>query len=86
MGCLLTGIFASRSVTGDATKYGLLEGNAEQFVNQCISAGAAIALAGVGTFVLLKVLDAVMGLRVTQNDEIQGLDLSQHGEEGYIFL
>ena len=38
------------------------------------------------TFVILKVLDATMGLRVTQQDEIQGLDLSQHGEEGYIFI
>ncbi len=40
----------------------------------------------VGTFIFLKVLDAVMGLRVSQSDEIQGLDLSQHGEEGYIFF
>ena len=63
-----------------------LEGNVQQFVNQAISAGAAIALSVVGTFIFLKVLDAVMGLRVTQSDEMQGLDLSQHGEEGYIFL
>ncbi len=42
-------------------------------------------LAIVGTFIILKVLDATMGLRVTQQEEIQGLDLSQHGEEGYIF-
>ena len=42
--------------------------------------------ADVATFVLLKVLDATMGLRVTQQQEIQGLDLSQHGEEGYIFI
>jgi len=39
----------------------------------------------VGTLVLLKILDAAMGLRVSQDDEVQGLDLSQHGEEGYIF-
>jgi Amt family ammonium transporter len=64
----------------------LIEGNFQQFVNQAISAGAAIALSVIGTFIFLKVLDAVMGLRVTQSDEIQGLDLSQHGEEGYIFL
>jgi Amt family ammonium transporter len=38
------------------------------------------------TFIILKVLDATMGLRVPTQDEIQGLDLSQHGEEGYIFL
>ena len=39
----------------------------------------------VGTFIILKVLDVTMGLRVTQQEEMQGLDLSQHGEEGYIF-
>ena len=65
---------------------GWLEGNFQQFVHQAYSAGAAIALSAVGTFIFLKVLDAVMGLRVTQSDEMQGLDLSQHGEEGYIFL
>jgi ammonium transporter, Amt family len=40
----------------------------------------------VGTFVILKVLDAVMGLRVSREAEIEGLDFSQHGEEGYIFI
>ncbi len=44
------------------------------------------ALAIVATFVILKVLDAVMGLRVSRAAEIEGLDLSQHGEEGYIFI
>ena len=42
-------------------------------------------IAVVGTVIILKILDAAMGLRVSQEDEIQGLDLSQHGEEGYIF-
>jgi Amt family ammonium transporter len=40
----------------------------------------------IGTFIILKVLDAVMGLRVSQDEEVVGLDVSQHGEEGYIFL
>jgi Amt family ammonium transporter len=40
----------------------------------------------VSTFIILKILDATMGLRVSQEQETQGLDLSQHGEEGYIFL
>jgi ammonium transporter, Amt family len=39
----------------------------------------------VGTIIILKILDATMGLRVTQEEEVKGLDLSQHGEEGYIF-
>ena len=44
------------------------------------------ALAAVATFIILKVLDVTMGLRVSQQAEVQGLDLSQHGEEGYIFI
>lgn len=51
-----------------------------------IGVGAAAGIAIVGTIVFLKVLDVLMGLRVSQQEEIQGLDLSQHGEEGYIFL
>ena len=43
-------------------------------------------LAIVATFILLKVIDAVMGLRVTTQQELQGLDLTQHGEEGYIYI
>jgi Amt family ammonium transporter len=86
LGCLLTGVFATRNVPGTGEMGGWIDGNFQQVVNQALSAGAALALSVVGTFIFLKVLDAVMGLRVTQNDEIQGLDLSQHGEEGYIFL
>ena len=86
LGAILTGVFACQSVTGRTGPVGLLEGNSQQLVNQLISIGAAAGLAIVGTFILLKVLDAVMGLRVSQEQEIQGLDISQHGEEGYIFL
>jgi Amt family ammonium transporter len=86
LGALLTGVFATKVVTGDARTVGLLEGNSQQLVNQAIGAGAAAVLAIVGSLILLKVLDVIMGLRVSQQDELQGLDLSQHGEEGYIFL
>jgi Amt family ammonium transporter len=55
-------------------------------VNQMVATAVTWALAIVVTFVLLKILDATMGLRVTQDEEVQGLDLSQHGEEGYIFI
>lgn len=64
---------------------GLLEGGSvltAQIVATLITWGLAI----VATFIILKVLDATMGLRVSPADEIQGLDLSQHGEEGYIFI
>ncbi|MCY2967047.1 MAG: ammonia channel protein, partial [Planctomycetota bacterium] len=65
---------------------GLLEGNAGQVLNQGVGIVAAMALAVVGTVILLKALDAAMGLRVSQQDELIGLDVSQHGEEGYIFI
>ncbi len=87
LGALLTGVFATAAVVPGRTEAaGLLEGNAGQMVNQIVGIGAAIGLAVAGTLILLKILDATMGLRVSQQDELQGLDVSQHGEEGYIFL
>jgi len=87
LGALLTGVFATRAVTGHQTgPIGLLEGNSQQIVNQAIGAGASAVLAIVGSLILLKVIDAVIGLRVTEQQELQGLDVTQHGEEGYIFL
>ncbi len=64
---------------------GLIEGGSV-IKAQIVAVIATWVLAAVGTFVILKVLDAVMGLRVSHEDEIEGLDISQHGEEGYIFL
>lgn len=86
VGAILTGVFATRAVTGSPGAVGLIDGNMAQLGNQVISVLAGAAFAAVGTLILLKVLDVVMGLRVTQEEEVQGLDLSQHGEEGYIFL
>jgi ammonium transporter, Amt family len=85
VGALLAGVFATRAVTGSDGPAGMIEGNFKQMVPQIVGILAAAAIAAVGTLILLKVLDAVMGLRVSQDDEVQGLDLSQHGEEGYIF-
>ncbi|MGH7200535.1 MAG: ammonium transporter, partial [Planctomycetaceae bacterium] len=84
LGAILTGVFATRAV--QPAYSGLIDGNAMQLVNQLISIGAALVLSAVGTLIILKILDIVMGLRVTQEHEIHGLDLTQHGEEGYIFL
>ena len=82
-GRLLTGVFATSAITGELG--GVVDGNFPQLVPQAVSVIAAAGLGAVGTAVILKVLDATMGLRVTERDEIQGLDISQHGEEGYIF-
>ncbi|MFN0195187.1 MAG: ammonium transporter [Planctomycetaceae bacterium] len=85
LGAVLTGVFANSVVTGKPEVSGLLAGNVQQLINQCIGVMAAIAIAFVGTFLILKILDAVVGLRVAPEEEVRGLDLSQHGEEGYIF-
>ena len=54
-------------------------------MNQAIGVAIAWALAIVGTLVILKVVDVVVGVRVTRDDEVEGLDLSQHGEDGYSY-
>ena len=90
IGALLTGVFASSAVNpifkdaqGNALASGLLEGNPHQLLNQFVGVAIAWGLAIVGTLVILKVVDLIIGLRVPEEHEIQGLDLSQHGEEGY---
>jgi Amt family ammonium transporter len=90
IGALLTGIFASsvinpifKDANGNVLPSGLLEGNAHQLLNQCVGVAIAWVLGIVGTLILLTIVDKVVGLRVTEEQEIQGLDLSQHGEEGY---
>ncbi len=87
IGAILTGVFATRHVADvrDGGPVGLIEGGTV-LVNQIVATAITWGLAIVVTFVLLKILDATMGLRVSQEQEIQGLDLSQHGEEGYIFI
>jgi ammonium transporter, Amt family len=87
LGAILTGVFATRAVwdVGKGAELGLLEGG-KVLTAQLIATGVTWVLAAVVTFVILKVLDVTMGLRVSQADEIEGLDVSQHGEEGYIFV
>ena len=63
---------------------GLVDGHAGQIWNQVIGCAIAWVLAIVGTLVILKICDALIGLRVTEQQEIEGLDVSMHGEEGYI--
>jgi Amt family ammonium transporter len=87
LGAVLTGVFATQLVVpGAASAQGLLEGNAQQVVNQVVGVLASGLMGIIGTFVILKVIDSVVGLRVTQEEELIGLDVSQHGEEGYIFV
>ena len=81
VGALLTGVFATK-VWGAPTD-GLLYGNAALLGKQAVGVLATIAYAGLGTYVVLKVVSALRPLRVSARDEAGGLDVSQHGEEGY---
>jgi ammonium transporter, Amt family len=77
IGAVLTGIFASQAIGG---RPGLIEGNGKQVVIQIAAILVVIAYDVAVSFVLLKVLNLVIGLRVTPEEEMEGLDLSQHGE------
>jgi len=90
LGALLTGVFARsvlnpifKDAQGNTTASGWLEGNAHQMLNQLVGVLIAWALAIVGTLIILKIVDLTIGLRVSDEQELEGLDLSQHGEEGY---
>jgi len=90
IGALLTGVFAASAVNpifkdaqGHTLPSGMIDGNFRQLGNQAIGVLIAIVLAAVGTYVILHIVNLILGVRVSAEDEVQGLDLSQHGEEGY---
>ncbi len=76
-GAIATGIFASAAVNGAS---GLIEGNVHQFIAQIVGAGSAVIYAFVVTYILAVIVDKTIGLRVTEEEEYVGLDISQHGE------
>ena len=81
IGALLTGIFADPAIN-DAGK-GVLYGNPGQFMTQLIAVGVTIAYTAVTTFIIFTIIKAVIGIRVDVEEEITGLDESQHGERAY---
>jgi ammonium transporter, Amt family len=88
IGALLTGLFANSAINpilGAGKATGMFEGNGSQILNQAIGVAIAWSLSIVGTLVILFVVDKTVGLRVSEEEERTGLDLSQHGEEGYDF-
>jgi Amt family ammonium transporter len=87
LGAILTGVFATKEVNDlwSGKPMGLVDGNGGQVMNQIIGAAIAWVLGIVGTLILLKICDAITGIRASSEDEKQGLDLSMHGEEGYNF-
>lgn len=92
MGALLTGILATKDVNpifkdanGNALPVGLLEGNSAQLVNQLVGVVLTVAIASIATYLILKVVDLLIGVRVSEAEEINGLDASQHGELAYVY-
>jgi len=85
VGALLTGLFAQKIVNA-AGNNGLFFGNPAQFTTQAIGGLVTIAYSVVVTFILLKILDATMGLRVSEEEEVIGLDITQHEESAYTLL
>jgi Amt family ammonium transporter len=86
LGALLTGFFAKSAINpifGNGKATGLFEGNWRQPLDQAMGVAIAWTLAIVGTLLILFIVDKTIGLRVSEEDELAGLDLSQHGEEGY---
>jgi len=92
LGALLTGVFATNAINnalkdaaGKPLPLGLVDGNPGQILNQFWAVLLSWVLAAVATWVILKVVDGLLGVRVNKDEEVEGLDLSQHGEEGYNF-
>ena len=91
LGALLTGVFAVAAVNlptaynkGPGSKLGLLEGNGSIMIAQIIAVLITITISAVGSIIILKIVDVILGLRLSDAEERDGLDLSQHGEVGYI--
>ena len=80
-GAVATGVFASAAIQEAYT--GLLEGNVQQLINQFVAVGATILYASISTFVIVKVVDVILGIRVSASDEEMGIDLATHGEVAY---
>jgi Amt family ammonium transporter len=90
VGAVLTGVFATSAVNaifkdggGNPLPVGLVDGNGAQVLNQLIAIGITIAISVVATIIILKLVDLMVGVRVAGEDELRGLDLSQHSEEAY---
>ena len=82
VGALLTGVLATKALNGVAD--GLVYGNPKQLGIQAVAVSAAIVYSAIGSFVLLKVVGVFIPLRAEAQDEMEGLDITQHGEEAYL--
>ena len=80
-GAVATGVLATAAIQPAYT--GLIDGNGGQVVTQLLAVGATIAYAVVGTFVIVKLVDFILGIRISERDEELGMDLAVHGEAAY---
>ena len=78
IGALLTGVFAVKAIGGTA---GMLEGNGGQVWTQIVAVAGVAAYDAIVTLIILKLIDMTIGLRVTEEQEREGLDITQHGEQ-----
>ena len=83
VGAILTGVFADSRVSGLTAAKGLIDGNPAQIVTQLVGVGVTILFCAAGTAVLMFAIKAVMGVRVSAQEESMGLDVSSHAEDGY---
>jgi Amt family ammonium transporter len=90
LGAILTGVFATSAINdglkdsaGKVLPLGLVDGVPGQVFNQAIGVAISWGLAIVGTLIILKICDVILGVRVSPDQELEGLDVSMHGEEGY---
>jgi Amt family ammonium transporter len=79
LGALMTGMFASHAINSGAHGW-LIDGNFGQMWIQLVDVAAVFAYCGIGTFIILKVIDMIVGLRVSKDVEVEGLDINLHGE------
>jgi Amt family ammonium transporter len=90
VGAILTGVFATMAVndglkdsSGKSLPLGLIDGQPGQVLDQAIGVAISYSLAIVGTLIILKICDVLVGVRMSFEQELEGLDVSLHGEEGY---
>ena len=81
VGAMLTGVFVAKSMGGQGLADGMTMGS--QIWTQFIGVAFTVIYCGVLSFIILKIVDALIGLRVTEEDEDRGLDISLHNEQGY---
>ena len=88
LGVMMAGVFGTRACwdVNNGLGVGLIEGNYQTIVGQFVAIVITVVYSLVLTFVLYKIVDRIMGMRVDNDTEMRGLDLSEHGEEGYIWL